>query len=85
MCDKPWWDWDGEKEEWGWSRDPPVSQKTGGGTGAKAARKKVGGWPGRAGGSEDSAEARCPLDCQPRFSAAQGAAFDRAGVSHTPP
>ena len=28
-------------QEWGWSRDPPVSQKTGGGTGARAARKKV--------------------------------------------
>lgn len=42
MCEKPWWDWDAEKEEWGWSREPPVSQKTaGGGTGAKAARKKV--------------------------------------------
>ncbi|KAL4443565.1 hypothetical protein ABPG75_011302 [Micractinium tetrahymenae] len=42
MSDKPWWDWDAEKQEWGWSREPPVSQKTaGGGTGAKAARKKV--------------------------------------------
>jgi E3 ubiquitin-protein ligase UHRF1 len=41
MNDKPWWDWDAEKQEWGWSRDPPVSQKTGGGTGARAARKKV--------------------------------------------
>ncbi|KAL4447318.1 hypothetical protein ABPG77_007351 [Micractinium sp. CCAP 211/92] len=42
MCEKPWWNWDAEKEEWGWSREPPVSQKTAGdGTGAKAARKKV--------------------------------------------
>lgn len=44
MCEKPWWDWDAEKEAWGWSRDPPVSQKTGGGTGKGAARKKVGWW-----------------------------------------
>lgn len=43
MGDSPWWGWDAEDEKWGWSRDPPVSQKAGGGgTGSKAARKKVG-------------------------------------------
>ncbi|PSC72511.1 E3 ubiquitin-ligase ORTHRUS 2-like [Micractinium conductrix] len=42
MNDKPWWDWNADKEEWGWSRDPPVSLKTGGGvTGKQAARKKA--------------------------------------------
>lgn len=42
MADSPWWDWDAEKEAWGWARAPPVSQKTGGGaTGTKGARKKV--------------------------------------------
>lgn len=40
-------------QEWGWSREPPVSQKTaGGGTGAKAARKKV---PGSAGARREEA------------------------------
>jgi hypothetical protein len=43
MGDQPWWGWNAEEEKWGWSRDPPVSQKAGGsGTGSKAARKKVG-------------------------------------------
>ena len=47
MCDKPWWDWDAEKEEWGWAREAPVSQKgPGGGSGKQTARKKVGGWVG---------------------------------------
>lgn len=42
MAEQPWWDWDAEKEEWGWAREPPVSQKTaGGGTGKGAARKKA--------------------------------------------
>lgn len=42
MADSPWWDWDAEKEAWGWARAPPVSQKTGGGaTATKGARKKV--------------------------------------------
>ena len=48
MCDKPWWDWDAEKEEWGWAREAPVSQKgPGGGSGKQTARKKVGGMAGR--------------------------------------
>lgn len=28
--DKPWWDYDAEKKQWGWTRAPPVSQKQGG-------------------------------------------------------
>ena len=51
MCDKPCWDWDAEKEEWGWAREAPVSQKgPGGGSGKQTARKKVGGVGGRVGG-----------------------------------
>ena len=42
MCDKPWWDWNAETEEWGWAREAPVSQRVaGGGSGAKSSRKKV--------------------------------------------
>ncbi|EFN57966.1 hypothetical protein CHLNCDRAFT_20354 [Chlorella variabilis] len=42
MSDKPWWDWDEEKQAWGWARDPPISQKTAGGaSGKQGARKKV--------------------------------------------
>ncbi|KAL0054420.1 hypothetical protein WJX82_008650 [Trebouxia sp. C0006] len=29
-ADQPWWDWSGDKKEWGWARPPPVSQKSGG-------------------------------------------------------
>ena len=36
-------DWSGEKQEWGWSREPPVSQQRGGDPNSpKKIRKKVG-------------------------------------------
>lgn len=42
MKTNPWWDYDSEKKEWGWTRPPPVSQKTGaGGTASGRARKKL--------------------------------------------
>ncbi|KAK9812690.1 hypothetical protein WJX72_002129 [[Myrmecia] bisecta] len=40
----PWWEWNAEKGEWGWSRPPPLSAKLGGGGEAntpKKLRKKV--------------------------------------------
>ncbi|GAB4818166.1 hypothetical protein N2152v2_005212 [Parachlorella kessleri] len=42
-ADSPWWDWDEGKQEWGWARPAPASQKAGGGGGgaAKTARKKL--------------------------------------------
>jgi E3 ubiquitin-protein ligase UHRF1 len=41
MKDNPWWDWNAEKGEWGWSRTPPVSQKSGGGGSSSAANKRA--------------------------------------------
>lgn len=39
----PWWAWDQQAQAWGWARDPPVSQKTGGDPNSpKKLRKKVG-------------------------------------------
>jgi E3 ubiquitin-protein ligase UHRF1 len=41
MKDNPWWDWNAEKGEWGWSRTPPISQKSGGGGSSSAANKRA--------------------------------------------
>ncbi|KAG7672878.1 putative E3 ubiquitin-protein ligase ORTHRUS 2 [Nannochloris sp. 'desiccata'] len=38
--DKPYWDWNAEKEEWGWTRPPPESQRNGASVSGKG-RKKV--------------------------------------------
>eukprot|EP00891_Asterochloris_glomerata_P000428 jgi/Astpho2/428/gw1.00011.32.1_t len=37
-----WWDWSEDKQEWGWSREPPVSQQRGGDPNSpKKIRKKI--------------------------------------------
>lgn len=41
MKANPWWDWNPVEKQWGWSRSPPVSQKTGGGGGTGKKRSKV--------------------------------------------
>jgi E3 ubiquitin-protein ligase UHRF1 len=38
--EKPFWDWDADKEEWGWTRSPPESQRNGA-SGSGKGRKKV--------------------------------------------
>jgi E3 ubiquitin-protein ligase UHRF1 len=38
--EKPYWDWNEEKEEWGWTRSPPESQRNGAAGNGKG-RKKV--------------------------------------------
>ncbi len=38
--EKPYWDWDAEKEEWGWTRSPPESTRNGA-SGSGKGRKKI--------------------------------------------
>ena len=38
--EKPYWDWNAEKEEWGWTRSPPESQRNGA-SGSGKGRKKI--------------------------------------------
>ena len=43
MGSEPFWDWDEEKEEWGWTRDAPVSNRSGNANanGSSKGRKKI--------------------------------------------
>lgn len=39
MGKDPWWGWKEEEGKWGWTRAPPVSQRTGGGGGGEGKKR----------------------------------------------